>query len=126
MFDAPRWPAHSGGGCRVSFGRRLMTVTIALLLAAVTVLPLLAEVRHEASGPVANAALSVAEPGQGATHQDADDLIHHAQSHAQGVMPVAAKAPATVAPSAGRSFARADEAFQAGGGLQGPFEPPRA
>lgn len=102
-----------------------MTVAIALLLAAVTVLPLLAEVRHEASGPVANAVLSVAEPGQGATHQDADDLIHHAQSHAQGVMPVA-KAPATVAPSAGQSFARADEAFRAGGGLQGPFEPPRA
>ena len=97
-----------------------MTVTIALLLAAVTVLPLLAEVRHEASGPVANAALSVAEPGQGATHQDADDLIHHAAEDR------AAKAPATVAPSAGRSFARADEAFQAGGGLQGPFEPPRA
>ena len=58
MFDAPRWPAHIGGGCRVSFGRRLMTVAIALLLAAVTVLPLLAEVRHEASGPVANAVLA--------------------------------------------------------------------
>ena len=86
-----------------------------MLLAAVTVLPLLAEARHEASGPVAHAVMSVAGQDQGAAHRVADDLIHHTQSHAQGVIPVAAKAPATVGPSAEQSFARPDEAFRAGG-----------
>jgi hypothetical protein len=107
-----------------------MTVAVALLLAAVTVMPLLAEARHAASGPVALAMPSVAGQDHADAHQDADDLVHHAQSHAQshaqGVMPVAAKAPASMVPSAARSFARLDDVFRAGGGAQGPFEPPRA
>lgn len=103
-----------------------MTVAVALLLAAVTVMPLLAEARHAASGPVALAMPSVAGQDHADAHQDADDLVHHAQSHAQGVMPVAAKAPASVATSAARSFARLDDVFRVGGGAQGPFEPPRA
>lgn len=103
-----------------------MTVAVALLLAGVTVMPLLAEARHAASGPVALAMPPVAGQDHAKAHQDADDLVHHAQSHAHGVMPVAAKAPASVATSAARSFARLDDVFRAGGGAQGPFEPPRA
>lgn len=110
----------------MSFGRRLMTMAAALLLVAVAALPLLAQARHEAPGPAAQAVLSMAGQDHPAGHRDADDLVHHAQSHAQGVMPAAAGSPGAGVLSVAQSFTRADEAFRAGGDGQGPFEPPRA
>ncbi|WP_430912152.1 hypothetical protein [Methylobacterium sp. sgz302541] len=101
-----------------------MTVTVALLLAAVTVLPLLAEAHHAASGPIAHAVQGLAGPAHAADHQDADELIHHVQSHAQGVVPATSKAPATE-DGATVAFAFADEAARTGSGVRGPFEPPR-
>ena len=103
-----------------------MTMAVALLLSAVTVLPLLAHGRHEATGPVAHAMPSTAVQDHATDHQDADELIHHTQSHAQGVMPTAAEAPAAGRASVARPFTCADDACSFGGAAEGPFEPPRA
>jgi hypothetical protein len=108
----------------VSFGRRLIAAAVAFVLAAVMVVPLLAEARHEAAAPVAHVVLSSADDGHAADPQDADDLVHHAQSHAQGVVPAYAQAPATIAWKA-MTFSAVEEPARADGAVRGPFEPPR-
>ncbi len=108
----------------MSFGRRLIAAAVALVLTAVMVAPLLAEARHEAAPPVTHAMLSFADHGHAADRQDADELIHHAQSHAEGVMPADVNAPVGAA-STTVLFFTLDEPGPAGDGVRGPFEPPR-
>ena len=108
----------------MSFGRRLIAAAVAFVLAAVMLVPLLAEARHEASVPVAHVVLSSTDHGHAADPQDVDDLVHHSQSHAQGVMPAYAKAPATAVWKA-MTFPTVDEPGRADGGVRSPFEPPR-
>jgi len=57
--------------------------------------------------------------------QDADELVHHAQSHDQCVMPADARPPASAPSCTMQSFVVAHEADRAGGDAQGPYEPPR-
>ena len=102
-----------------------MTFAIAFLLAAVTVLPLIAGARHDGSGATAPADLALADHDHAADHQDADELVHHAQSHDQCVMPADARPPASAPSCTMQSFVVAHEADRAGGDAQGPYEPPR-
>ncbi|HEV2542240.1 hypothetical protein PUR29_35485 [Methylobacterium ajmalii] len=110
----------------MSFGRRLIAAAVAFVLAAVMVVPLLADARHEAVAPVAHAVLSFANHNHNhaADQQDADELIHHAQSHAQGVMPAETTTPVAV-DSTAVAFLTHDEPGPAGDRALGPFEPPR-
>lgn len=102
-----------------------MTFAIAFLLAAVTVLPLMAGARHDGSGATAHAVLTLADHDHAEDHQDADELVHHAQSHAQCVMPADARSPVSAPSCTTQSFVVAHEAARAGGDAQGPYEPPR-
>ena len=110
----------------LSFGRRLIAAAVAFLLGATMAVPLLAEARHEASAAhVAHAVVSVVEHDHGAGQQGSDDLVHHAQAHAQAVMPTLTKTPAG-AVSVTMAFGALDELGRAGARDPGPFEPPRA
>ncbi|GJE47014.1 hypothetical protein GOFOIKOB_0033 [Methylobacterium tardum] len=102
-----------------------MTVAIAFVMAAVTLLPLMAEARHDASAASVHADLRLSGHDHVAGHQEADELVHHAQSHAQCVMPADARAPADAPSCTVQSFAVAHEADRAGGDAKGPYEPPR-
>lgn len=118
--------ADRRGGKDAPRARKIVSVVVAFVLALVSVMPLVFEAGHEAhDGGLTHVAV-VVEHIHAADHRDADELIHHAQSHAQGVMPAVAKASAAEAPSAAQSFARADDAYLAGEEVRGPFEPPRA
>lgn len=109
----------------MSLGRRLIAAAVAIVLMAVLVVPIMAETRHEAALPVAHAVLSFADHDHAADRHADDDLAHHAQSHAQGVMP--AFAMITMAATwMAMTFAAVDETVRADGGIRGPFEPPRA
>jgi hypothetical protein len=110
----------------VSFGRRLIAAAAAFVLAIVAVMPVLVEARHAPS-----ATFLAHEIGSDATHdpasdeENAGDLIHHAQAHAQGVMPSSAGA-STVRTDATMAFVVAHEGKLLAGRPVGLFKPPRA
>lgn len=110
----------------MSFGRRLIAAAAAFVLALVAAMPVLVEVRHAAS-----VALLAQDIGSDATHDHAadergpGDLVHHAQAHAQGVMPTTEGAP-TVQMDAAMAFSVANERERAAGRPPGLFKPPRA
>ena len=113
---------------RSGLARKAVAVVVACVLALVSVMPLLLEARHEAHDAAeTHAAVVGSHVGHehAADHQEAGDLIHHAQSHAQGVMPAAAEAPAS-ADGASGVFADVDHPDRGNGMAQGPFEPPKA
>lgn len=91
---------------------------------AVMAMPTMAGAYHEATSPVAHAVLSFADHDHAADRHAEDDLVHHAQSHAQGVMP-AFETVGMAATWMAMAFPVVDEPVCADGGLREPFEPPR-
>jgi hypothetical protein len=74
--------------------------------------------------PIAHVVLSSADRDHVADRHDADDLVHHTQSHAQGVMPADAHAHATSVWKA-MTFSAVDDPGRTDDGVKGLFEPPR-
>lgn len=109
----------------MSLGRRLIAAAVAFVLMAVMVMPTMADACQAAAPAVAHAVPSFADHDHAADRHAEDDLAHHAQSHAQGVMPAFATATMAAVWIA-MAFAAVDEPVTADGGDGELFEPPRA
>ncbi|MDP4003656.1 hypothetical protein [Methylobacterium sp. NEAU K] len=108
---------------------RFLSVLVALVLIATSVMPLVAEARGESSAAHAHAFHGIDhgdhDDDHGPDGPDPADLAHHAQSHAQTLTPAQPAGVTTTMTGADVRFQAVHDRFPGRGQGRAPFEPPR-
>jgi hypothetical protein len=120
-----------GEGVASGVGRigRFLSVVVALVLIATSVMPLVAEARGESSAAHAHALHGIDHSDHDDDHgpdgSGSGDLAHHAQSHAQTLATAHPAGVTTTLAGADVRFRVVQDTFPVRGQGRAPFEPPR-
>lgn len=105
---------------------RFLSVLVALVLIATSVMPLVAQARGDGSGAHAHAIHEIDHDDHDDGHgSDPGDLAHHAQSHAQSLATAASSSVPTSLFGRDVRFPTTHDHVSANRAGRVPFEPPR-
>lgn len=106
--------------------KRFLSVLVAFMLIATSVMPLVAQARGDGSGAHAHAIHGIDHDDHDDGHgSDPGDLAHHAQSHAQSLVTAASSSVPMSVSGHDVHFATTHDHVSANRAGRVPFEPPR-